>query len=150
MLYIRIEAGFPVEVSAEYPGKGQKEITWARRADGSWGSGWFSRNDIKSFAFARTMAELLTEKFGKRYLPCQRGSSEFDVIEAPVVGNEVSKGFNGDYYPCGKIVKITPTFQITTSDGTKFRRVKESAGWREVGRGFWMVAGVHDERNPSF
>ena len=60
-------------------------------------------------------------------------------------------GFNGDYYPCGTIVKISPTLKkITTSDGKEFYRVKQTGSWRLKGTSFYMVKGTHDKRNPSF
>lgn len=153
MLHIRMENHLPVEVSTTYP-KGMAPTDWYRKADGTMGpDGWLDRNDMKSFAFARTLADLLTEKLGRTFLPCDKGDGvypRYDVIEAPKVGDKVSRGFNGDYYPEGEIVKVTPTYQITTSTGKKFRRYKETAGWREVGRGFWMTAGHIDERNPHF
>jgi hypothetical protein len=127
---------------------------WAVDQDGKQKpDGWINRNDILSFARASTLASILSEKLGRLYLPADAGprtSPRYDVIEAPQVSDEVSRGFNGDYYPCGTITKITPTYQITTSTGAKFRRVKESSRWQETGGGFSMVHGVRDERNPSF
>jgi hypothetical protein len=153
MLYIRLKNGKAVETSGEYPRNAGVE-GWARNKNGTFKkNGWLNRNDIESFEIAKRLAEELTESTGYVFLPADKGpnvSPQFDVIAAPCVGDEVSRGFNGDYYPCGKIVKITPTWQITTSDGTKFRRVGDTASWRQTGRGFWMVGGVHDERNPHF
>ena len=146
MLHIRLEAGFPVEVTSDFP----KDGTWCSKGGVD---GWINRNDIKSFAYAQTLAQILTEKFGTIYLATDAGEStspRYDVQEAPKVGDKVSKSFNGDSYPCGTIVKITPTWQITTDTGAKFRRYKESGAWRQTGRGFWMISGHHDERNPSF
>lgn len=158
MLYIRLENSVPVEVSSEYPGKQtmktQDRIVWARNADGKFGPhGWLNRNDIGTYAYAFTLAALLTDRYKSEqrvFLACNRGDRDFDVIEAPRVGDKVSKGFNGDYYPEGEITRITPKWQITTSTGAKFRRVKNTAGWRETGRGFSMVGGHIDERNPSY
>lgn len=149
MLYIRLENHFPVEATQTAP-KDVKPNEWAFGPNGEpRPNGWLNRNDIKSWAFCHTLAQMLSmySKDGTRYLPTQNQSgTEFDVIVAPKVGDEVSRGFNGDYYPCGKITKITPTWQITTDTGAKFRRVKESAAWKETRGSFWMVNGVHDER----
>lgn len=157
MLYIRLENSVPVEVQTEYPGKtlaAQARIKWARNEDGTFNAeGWLNRNDIGSYAYAFTIAALLTDKYKadkRTFLACNRNDRDFDVIEAPKVGDKVSKGFNGDYYPEGEITRITPKWQITTSTGAKFRRVKNTASWRETGRGFSMVGGHIDERNPSY
>ena len=83
-------------------------------------------------------------------LPVDAGewcSPRFDVIEAPAVGEFVTKAFNGDYYPEGEIVKITATWQIKTSAGKIFRRHKNSACWKDS-NGYGMISGHHDERNP--
>jgi hypothetical protein len=99
------------------------------------------------------MSAYLTAMTGRTYLGVDEGAHtypRFRVIEAPAVGDEVSKSFNGDSYPCGKIVKITPTWQVTTDQGVKFRRYKETGGWRQVGGSFWMIAGANNDRNPHF
>jgi len=127
------------------------ELTDALRADGRDVSRW----DIKTMERAKDIAlqaNLLED--GYFYLSCDRGSyvsPRYDVIRAPMKGAEVSKGFNGDYYPCGKIAKVTHNFKrVETADGTVFWRRKESDVWLEQGGGFAMCYGVHDERNPSF
>lgn len=157
MLYIRLENFAPVEVSTEHP-KGDK--VWAMRPkNGDWrnlenaGDGWITRNDMKSFQYANTLADLLTEKLGRKFLAVDNGphhSPRYDVIEAPKIGDAVSKTFNGDSYPQGYITRITPKWHVTTSTGTKFRRVGSTAGWRQEGGTWWMTGGHIDERNPHF
>jgi hypothetical protein len=66
------------------------------------------------------------------------------------MGDEVSYAFNGDYTPCGVVVKITKGFRITTSTGRVFNRSKKSAGWMMVGGTYRLVGGHISERNPSF
>lgn len=158
MLYIRLENFVPVEVSHDHP-KNPKASDWAFSIDGvtglatSTGNGWMNRNDITSFEQAEKLASQLTLKTNCLFLAADAGSStspQFDVFKAPAIGDEVSKSFNGDSYPEGVITKITPTFQITTSTGNKFRRFKNTAGFRESGRGFWMISGHVSEQNPSF
>lgn len=78
----------------------------------------------------------------------------FKVFKAPKVGDVVSMGFNGDYYPVGKITRISKTYRkiVTKSeDGHSriFWRVGKSATWK-FARTFTLIEGVHDERNPSF
>lgn len=76
----------------------------------------------------------------------------FMVAELPKVGDEVSKGFNGDYYPSGKIAKISKTFnRITTTEGDVFTRTGPMK-WKIGGKkgAFTLVRGLIDERNPHF
>lgn len=90
---------------------------------------------------------------GEEWIPIDRGdwcSPRFDVIRAPKVGDKVSYTFNGDYYPCGEITRISANLRrITTSDGTVFYRKKQSGQW--LRDGMWaMVAGHRSEKNFSF
>lgn len=150
MLHVLFQDNVPVHVTSESPYTGTPKLkdfpsVKYNRAESRW--------DWTSHAEVVALAEQLTKLTGKLYLGTDAGEStspRFDVKEAPRLGDKVSRSFNGDSYPCGEIVKITPTWQITTSDGTKFRRYKESGGWRQAGRGFWMVGGHLDERNPHF
>lgn len=75
---------------------------------------------------------------------------EHSIFELPQVGDKVSYGFNGDYYPCGKIKSISASKKLVTTDtGAKFYRKQKTASW--VKNGTWsMVAGHIDERNPHF
>lgn len=145
MLYIRIEHGVAVDVSTKLP----EDLTaWANNQNG-----WLSRDHITSYEMAVDISRQLTECLGRTFLPIDATDAawpRYGIIEAPKIGDKVSRSFNGDSYPCGEIIKITPTWQITTSTGQKFRRIKNSGGWREAGRSFWMVAGHIDERNPHF
>ena len=151
-MYILIKNGEAVNVSDTYPAECEKDPSnWL--GNGSNLDGWAGRWDITSFDQVKLYAEQLTKKLGETFLPCDAGeyvSPQFSVIRAPKIGDKVSSSFNGDSYPCGEIVKITPTWRITTSTGKKFSRCKQSAGWREVGRGFWLVHGHISERNPHF
>ena len=69
--------------------------------------------------------------------------------------DECSKAFNGDYYPVGKVIHVSPSYKIITTveaNGTrrKFYRVGRTGGWRQTGGTWMLVAGSIDERNPSF
>lgn len=56
------------------------------------------------------------------------------VSRLPHVGDEVSMGFNGDYYPCGRVARISPTYhRITTDEGTVFTRVGPNK-WKRGGK----------------
>lgn len=87
---------------------------------------------------------------------------KYNVAILPKVGDDVSKAFNGDYYPAGQIVAISKSGEkITTSTGEVFRRPRrrltDAAGrefpvfqWRENSGPFCLIEGTHDERNPHF
>lgn len=113
-----------------------------------------SNHDIKSFEEAVRLAAEATEVSEGTYLPCNYGPNRhprFAVICAPQIGDPVSYAFNGDYYPCGHITKMSDSFyRIQTSTGDVFYRSKDTAGWKMKGGTWWMVAGHHDERNPHF
>jgi len=71
-------------------------------------------------------------------------------VARPKVGEKVSSAFNGDYYPQGEIVKVSPTSKkVTTSTGAIFYRVKDTGCWKEAGT--WsMVRGHVSRLNPHF
>jgi len=148
MLYVLFNKGLPVRVTTESPYTGTPKLKEFPglvydEAKSSW--------DYKSFAKVEGIAMRLTAMTGKTYLPCDASAStspRYSVIEAPAVGDPISYGFNGDYYPCGTIVKITKGWRITSSTGKVFNRRKNSCGWRMVGGTWGMVAGHVDERNP--
>lgn len=125
-----------------------------RYTNGQIGAGWLNRNDIESFEFAQRLAASAS-KLGKRdYLATDEGtccSPRYDVIEAPMVGDEVSYGFNGDYYPDGKITKVSESYNtITTSTGSTYRRRGDTGCWKKPGGTWSLVRGHVNERNPSF
>ena len=149
MLHFKVNAKQEiVEVTAEYPSQGS-----THRSASADGSGWMTRHDFKSLDHATEIAESAQKATGKTYLPIDKGNGawpRFDVIEAPSVGDEVSYAFNGDYYPCGTIKSISASFRlITTTEGQKFYRRRESGCWKY--RGVWsLVDGHRNELNPSF
>jgi len=147
MFYILLKNGLPTEISDKYP-SAAGEI---HSRDGK--NGWISSRDFEAREQADAMAKYLTAMTGKIHLGVDEGegvSPRYRVIEAPQIGDFVSRSFNGDSYPVGTIVKITPTWIVKTDSGKTFRRWKETGGWREQGRGFWMVKGYHEEKNPHF
>lgn len=119
--------------------------------------------DYKSFPEVEVVAAILTQLTGETYLAFDNGehtSHRFGVARAPKVGDNVSYGFNGDYYPCGKIVRITKGWRIYTEDASKpegarrqkctFNRRKQTSSWLMVGGTWSLVNGIVDERNPHF
>ena len=135
MLFIKVENGKAVKIFNQFT-EDESSVQ--------------SRWDWKSFEQVQKLAEDCSALTGKVYLAVDSGdhvSPRFDVIEAPAIGDLVSKAFNGDSYPEGEIVKITPTWQIKTSTGKTFRRVKNTSCWKDP-NGYGLISGHHDERNP--
>lgn len=112
-----------------------------------------NRWDWKSYSCVVEIAEQLTASTGKLHIGVDKGSNvspQFDVIEAPAVGDEVSYTFNGDYYPCGTIVSISKTLKkITTSEGDTFYRRRNTGTWLK-NRTWALIPGHRSELNPSF
>ena len=153
MLYFKINANKQLTEASTLSPKQAGRDDWSSASTSADGSGWMTRHDFKSMDQAGEIAKSATEVTGKLYLPVDAGSGvwpRFDVIEAPAVGDEVSYAFNGDYYPCGTIKSISASFRlITTTEGQKFYRRRESACWKY--NGVWsMVDGHREELNPSF
>lgn len=112
-----------------------------------------NRNDFTCFDTAKAVAAEATTLTGKLHIAADRGqwtSPRYDVIEAPAVGTEVSRAFNGDYYPAGKIVKVSASLRrVVTEDGTVFYRRGNSDVW--ISAGTWgMSIGRTSRLNPSF
>ena len=79
------------------------------------------------------------------------------------VGDDVSYGFNGDWYPVGKVTRITERFLFTDS-GMKFTKYVQNLWspvsedeyadvpteiFRATGSRSWvLVKGIHREKNP--
>ena len=112
-----------------------------------------SRHDWKTMERAAQVAADLSESSGRPYIATDAGpnvSPRYDVIEAPMVGDEVSYSFNGDTYPCGTITKISASLRrIETSEGRVFYRKRQSGTWLN-GKTWGLVAGHRTERNPHF
>jgi len=154
MIYVRFHGTIPVEVSAD-PAKvpynyevGQQTVMAYRI-----GPEWQNRTDWKTFEEVTRIARLLEINTGRKLLPVDHGSHtspRYDLIEIPKIGDEVSYSFNGDTYPDGVITKITPTYQITTSGGHKYRRPKNRGYWLRIGGTWSLVRGHIYEQNPSF
>jgi hypothetical protein len=111
------------------------------------------RHDWKTMQDAEDIALLLNLHNDEKYIAIDNGewcSPRFDVLRMPQVGDDVSYGFNGDYYPCGKIKSISKTLKkITTTEGKDFFRRRQSGSW--VMNGTWsLIHGTINERNPHF
>jgi hypothetical protein len=103
---------------------------------------------------AQEAATTLTQETGKLHIATDEGewvSPRYSVIEAPAVGDEVSYAFNGDYYPCGRIVKVSTSLRVIKTDtGATFYRRRQSATWKKEGGTWSLVRGHRSEKNPSF
>jgi hypothetical protein len=116
-----------------------------------------SIRQLDSMEEAEAIAKFATESTGALHLAYDDGAStshRFGIIEAPKVGDEVSYAFNGDYYPCGKIVRITPGFRIYAKDENDvvkmFNRSKNRSNWTMKGGTWSLVQGHIFQQNPSF
>jgi hypothetical protein len=59
-------------------------------------------------------------------------------------------GFNGDYYPEGKIAKVSADKRIVTlENGKRFFRRRLTSAW-VYDKTWSLIAGTRNERNPSF
>lgn len=126
----------------------------------AWPVSWENRNDWRTYEQAAEVAAALGPKYQATDAgPCV--SPRYDVIDLPQVGQEVSYTFNGDYYPCGKITKISAgpalrRIEATDDNGRKcvfHRRCRDGkpTGGAWVMNGTWsMVQGHHDRRDPEF
>ncbi len=138
-MYVRIQNGRVTEVA--------EKLSCEQHQDRTWKSDW----DYTSFNEVNGYALYVTAMTGQTYVGVDRGEHvgpRFGIARVPHVGDEVSKGFNGDYYPEGKVVKVTKNLTVITSTGARFRRYKQTSGWRKEGGTWWLINGHHDERNP--
>lgn len=113
-----------------------------------------NENRFDTLEAAEARATELEAETGNPYIAYKTDyvSDPFIAAALPKVGDEASRAFNGDAYPCGKIVKISKTyFRITTEDGTTFTRVGPNS-WKEGGKkgAFSLIEGRVEKRNPSF
>lgn len=121
------------------------------RADGLNG---LCRWNFKTFADAEDMAARANAlKDGHTYIATDAGSHmspRYDVQRMPEVGQEVSCSFNGDTYPCGKIVSVGKGAKmiVKTDTGATFYRRKLTGSWLKKGGTWWLVQGHINERNP--
>lgn len=114
------------------------------------------RWNMKTFADAMHTADRAnTLNDGNTYIATDAGSCvspRYDVQRVPKVGEEVSYGFNGDYYPCGKIVSVGKGAKliVKTSTGATFYRRKLTGSWIKEGGTWCLVMGTHNDKNPHF
>ena len=107
-----------------------------------------------TMAVVEKVAIDLCETTGKKWLPVDAGdccSPRYDVVQIPSVGDPVSYGFNGDYYPDGYVKSVSANGSLViTTTGNRYYRRKLTASWKKAGGTWSLVAGHHSELNPSF
>lgn len=111
---------------------------------------WETRNDWRTFEAAKEVAAAL----GPDYIATDAGqwvSPRYDITDVPKVGAKVSYEFNGDSYPCGEIASVSkfPHRLITTTEGQKFYRVRETGCWR-YNKTWSLRPGHVSKQNPEF
>jgi hypothetical protein len=177
MLWFKVNEQLDVvAISEEYPAEckgwavgmgpcpyGKKPIDENNlKAGFSYGAGWINRNDISEYPaaplmLAQQIADSASKLMGVPYLATDAGDSvspRYDVIKAPQIGDQVSRAFNGDYYPCGAVVAIQKNYRRIVVDGSErgrliFARRKESGCW--LNKGMWsLLPGVIKKLNPEF
>lgn len=140
-------------------GDGRDPSIWSRQPGKPLGAGWIERWDFPDFEFVTRLAASASRLTGGDWIPVDQGpnqSPRFDVMVCPKVGDDVSKGFNGDYYPIGKVASISagPTRRVITVDGPRgklrFYRRGLSSGWIQAGGTWGLVRGIVDRYNQEF
>jgi len=108
-----------------------------------------NRNDWPTINHAKAVADAL----GADYIATDAGpyvSPRYDVIKLPKVGDEVSYTFNGDHYPCGTVASISTSMRIvTTTEGQKFYRVRDTGCWK-YNKTWSLEMGHVSKLNPEF
>jgi hypothetical protein len=150
-MYVLLNKGLPVKILTESPYNG----TWeTNQYPGIVYDEIQDRWDWSDMPFetVQMLALRLTSMTGTSYIATRSMSSHpcHDIVAIPKVGDQVSYGFNGDYYPDGTIVKISKKLMITTSTGNTYRRVRDSGSWTQPGGTWGLVKGHISEKNPHF
>lgn len=140
---------------------GTRAVTSAHITDMHHNPNVENRNDWRTYEAAAEVAAAL----GPKYQATDAGpycSPRFDIIELPQVGDDVSYGFNGDCYPCGKIKSISagPGYRrivagpdFSGSDCVFHRRCRDGkpTGGAWISQGTWsLVPGHVSKINPEF
>jgi hypothetical protein len=149
MFYVLFLKGEVVAVTAESPYTGTPAL---KKFDGIEYDAAQSRWDWESLEEVENLAAKLTEITGKLHMGEDSGpnvSPRFDIFCPPAVGDKVSYAFNGDYHPDGEIVRITPSWMVITSTGSKYNRKKNSGTWKKVGGTWSLVSGHISRQNPE-
>ena len=116
-----------------------------------WRSRWDWHKMPDAMAYCEKLAAGATAVTGRLYIASDLGpcvSPRFDVVEAPRVGDAISRSFNGDSYPDGHIVAVSDSLRvITSSSGRKYYKQGARASWKLAKSCFYMIAGHVSEYN---
>lgn len=102
--------------------KAVQAITRQEAKDLASGVDVFCDWDYTSFEQVENFVKELNSQQSVKYVAVDRGdfvSPRFSVVKMFFVGQEVSKGFNGDYYPQGTVTKISKTGRKITLSNEK-------------------------------
>lgn len=141
MIFVKFTNGLPTAVAFE-----SCPLPWR-------GTDYQCRHDWESFEQVQELARRITALTGDSFVGTDDGvcvSPRYDIIKMPKIGDKVSYGFNGDFYPDGEVIRITKNLMITTSTGNTYRRRGLTGRWVQPGGTWTLVQGHHDERNPHF
>lgn len=147
--YIRVESGKAVALKDKLTPAEQQDPSW----QGPWDYGYKT-----SLEHVQGLAADLTALTGTRYVGTDAGdhvSPRFGFVAVPVVGDEVSRSFNGDSYPCGKVVRVSDSLRrvVTRDDAGRefvFNRRKETGSWVQTGGTWSLIPGHVSKWNPEF
>lgn len=147
--YIRVEAGKAVAIT--------DKLNEEQRADRAWQDPW-DYGFKTSLEYVQGLAADLTKLTGTVYVGTDAGehvSPRFGVVVVPKVGDEVSRSFNGDSYPCGKIIRVSDSLRrvVARDEAGRefvFNRRKETGAWVQTGGTGSLIPGHVSELNPHF
>lgn len=135
MIYVLFSNGNPVHVTSESPYTGTPAM---KEFPGVVYDKVKCSPDYESFEEVQDIAVKISEITGQQWIAYDDGewtSHRFGIMEPPKVGDEVSYGFNGDYYPCGTIAKITK------AGVSRLAKAKSSTVViKSVRAGLWLAA----------
>ena len=107
-IHILFKNDKPVHLTTKSPWTGTPKLAEITDADGNnvdYDSAK-SNHEWKTFEEVDTIAKWATEKYSKEFLGIDDGEwcwPRYGIIEAPAVGDDVSRGMNSDYYYVGKV-----------------------------------------------
>lgn len=104
-------------------------------------SNWVSdRDELQTMEQVTKYAEEITTFTGELHIPIDHGDytfPRFEIMKMFVVGQEISKYFNGDSYPDETIKKISDGLRIITStSGNRYFRYKIHQAGNTIKLGF--------------
>lgn len=155
-MFILTQNGTPVAITEELPYTGTAKL---KDFPGVKYDAVIGPQELHDFTWARVvdLAAWVTAITVVQHVACsyENCSQRHAIVRIPQVGDEVSYGFNGDYYPDGKIGRVTPKLTVVTVDENgkelhRYNRRRETGSWIMSGGTWSLVMGHRNEKNPSF